>query len=273
MANAMDDRAEFRRRLLTGLVAALSGWALPWMGYEQTLLTSMPAIPMVMGGFAGFVFPVPKGKFGTRGWGDAPTPLRAGNPLLPQRTHLVNWLAVCTLLGFSGCIVAATTSRGPEIHTQLGMLLAYVAAGLLFIVIAAQRTWLELDADSLRILRHRMLFGLRRSSVLDGSAIRCVACCRASSGDFDVFAFTRDGKAFPMSSSFSGVEDANFQAERLADRLMVPLVEGYTHRDPDSLVQLGRTTRDDAMPYRKDWLPVGVPHDLAAHRGELPPLP
>jgi hypothetical protein len=271
MSCSYDHRPEFRRRAFTALgcslVAAVAG--------ALSAAESAPFFALLasmLGGVAGFVLPVPGGKLFSRGHGAAPDPVRPGNPLVAQRSQSLSWLALCTVLAFSGCMGVTVLEEPPD-TAQLDVLIVYACAGILWLLIVAQRTWLELEVGSLQILRHRTLFGLRRSTVLSDSNIRFVVCCRASSGAYDVFAFSRDRQAFPLNGTYTGREDATFQAERLADQLMVPLLEGYADSNWYEILKFARTRPDDQMPFSRSWQAAPTPPRLAAKRSELPPLP
>ncbi|MBX3169617.1 MAG: hypothetical protein KF760_19600 [Candidatus Eremiobacteraeota bacterium] len=285
MAN-FDDLLEHRHRLKFGLALApflgLGSWY--WALHQQVgdptrlALWENPASwvslsPFVLGWFALIYRFVPflNGRIGTAGQGAKPRLWRQGNPTIRQPSGAGSWLVALGLLSIMGCIGMAVTG---ESLTLTAFPMMYVSLALVFFLIMAQVRWIELDIDSLRIIRHRVCYGLQISAVQpEKEAVRALGVCRGSyAGPFKVFAFCKDGSAIPLSQEYTDLKQISFESERLADQLMVPLLRNMENQSPETVARHVRSLSDDKLPVRQDWGVVTMPEGLQAHRSIYPPV-
>ncbi|MBT9586320.1 hypothetical protein IV102_23460 [bacterium] len=278
-----DDRLEHQRRcncaLLLGPLSgvatfsAVCNFNVPsW----ASLQVGVSALPLVMAASALVYWftPCPQVRLGSQAHGATPRLLRPGNPILRQSNGAGGLLVALFLASFVGCAGLITTG-GNEVEDFRGVSLAmmYLSLGLLFILCMATTHWIELDVDSLRILRHRMTFGLQRTSVEGAQAVRALGACRtASMTAYNVFAFTLDGQSLPISQERTDLREAQFEAERLSDQLMVPLLVGVEQQNHVNLARNIRGRGDEALPMRRDWVATQTPAELAIHRSAFPPI-
>ncbi len=285
MAN-FDDLLEHRHRLKFGLalspLLALGSWFLAL--HEQVgdptrlSLWADPACwvslsPFLLGWFALIYRFVPflNGRMGTAAQGDKPRLWRQGNPVLRQPSSRGTWLIALGLLSVMGCMGLVSTGQSLAL-TAFPMM--YIALTLTFFLVMAQVRWIELDIDSLRIIRHRVCYGLQTSAVQpEKEAVRALGVCRGSyGGPFKIFAFCKDGSAIPLSLEQVDLKQIAFEAERLADQLMVPLLRGMENQSPETVARHVRSLADEKLPVRQDWGVVAMPDGLQGHRSTYPPI-
>jgi len=277
-----DDRLEHQRRRNFSLVlgplsgvatfsalysGSISSWAtLPF--WVSTLPFVLVASTVVY-----WLTPCPQRRLGSQPHGATPRLLREGNPILRQSSGAGGLLVGLFLISFVGCAGLLGTSAGSGALLGTSFSMMYVSLGLLFILFMATSHWIELDIDSLRILRHRVTFGLQRTSVEGEQAVRALAACRtASMSAYNVFAFTLDGQSLPISQERTELKEAQFEAERLSDQLMVPLLVGVEQQNHVNLARNLRGRGDEALPMRRDWTTTQTPAELASHRSTFPPI-
>lgn len=286
MAN-FDDLAEHKRRLKTALVMS------PFLGLASCLAllsqhmgdplgldwweapsTWVILAPFVLGWFALIyrLCPIKNGRMGTAAQGERPRLWREGNPAIRQPNGAFSALMLCGALSVLGCIGVFATTGGDLVGVALPMM--YVGLGLVCLIMLAHVHWIELDIDSLRIIRHSVLHGLQISQVQsEGEAVRALGVCRgAYGGPFKIFAFCKDGSSIPLTAEQADLKQIQFEGERLADQLMVPLLRGLENQSPEAVSRHLRSLSDDKMPVRQDWAATTVPAELAQHRSTYPPV-
>lgn len=285
MAN-FDDLLEHRQRLKFGLALApllgLTSWFLVMqqeIGDPLRLdLWDHPACwvslsPFVLGWF-GLLYrflPLKNGRIGSAGQGDKPRLWREGNPAIRQPSGAGSWVLGLILLSVMGCVgmVAASDSL-----TLAAFPMMYVSLAVVFFLVMTRVRWIELDIDTLRIIRHRVCYGLQISEVQpEKEAVRALGVCRGSyGGPFKIFAFCKDGSAIPLSHEQSDFKQISFESERLADQLMVPLLRNMENQAPETVARHVRSLSDEKLPVRQDWGAVSMPEALQAHRSIYPPI-
>lgn len=275
----LDDTLEHKRRRKfaiclggpLGLCAASSVYLADFHNLTSTSLWSC-CLPFLLGGMTlvYWLLPHSGGRLGSQAHGVPPRPLRAGNPMLRQSNQAGSWLVALFLLSFVGCVGVAASQDGLVFW---GLTSMYASLGMVFAILMSEAQWLELDVDSLRIFRHRVTMGLQRTTLQPQQAIRALAACRsASMVNYNVFAFTQDGWSLPLTLERSDLKETQFEAERLADQLMVPLLVGVEQQNNLHLARSLRGRTDEALPLRRDWRPTSVPPELAQHRSTYPPI-
>lgn len=275
----LDDSLEHRRRckfsLVLGLPLGVAGgltlFSSEIQSYTSTGLWSC-CLPLVLTAMSliYWVLPHRGGRLGSAAHGAPPRLLRPGNPVLRQSSQAGSILLSMFLLSFVGCIGLVTTC---DDMTGWGMFAMYAGLAVLFTILMSQTQWLELDVDSLHIFRHRVTYGLQRTTAQNKQAVRALAACRtASMVNYNVFAFTQDGNSLPISRDRSDLKEVQFEAERLADQLMVPLLVGVEQQNNLHLARSIRGRKDEALPLRRDWRPTRMPDELAGHRSTFPPI-
>lgn len=285
MAN-FDDLLEHRHRLKFGLALSpllgLACWFFFLRGEigdpMRLSLWTNPACwvslsPFVLGWFALIYRFVPfrSGRIGSAEQGARPRLWRQGNPAIRQPSGTGSWLMALGLLSVMGCMGMAATA---ESLTLPAFPMMYVALALLFFLVMSRVSWIELDIDSLRIIRHRVCYGLQTSEVQpEKEAVRALGVCRGSyGGPFKIFAFCKDGNAIPLSQQQTDLKQITFESERLADQLMVPLLRNMENQSPETVARHVRSLTDDKLPVRQDWGVVAMPEGLQAHRSTYPPI-
>jgi len=285
MAN-FDDLSEHRYRLKFGLaLAPFLGFACWFWALQQEIgdplrvgLWDHPAAwvslsPFVLGCFALIYrfIPYQNGRMGSAGQGEKPRMWRQGNPAIRQPSSAGSWVMALLLLSVMGCVGMLAISDG---LTAAAFPMMYVSLALIFAMVMAQARWIELDIDSLRIIRHRVCYGLQTSEVqAQKEAVRALGVCRGSyGGPFKIFAFCKDGSAIPLSQEHSELKQISFESERLADQLMVPLLRNMENQAPETVARHVRSLTDDKLPVRQDWGAVSLPEGLQAHRSTYPPI-
>ena len=219
-------------------------------------------------------FPYPEGRLGTAPQGQRPRAWREGNPAIRQPSGMATWVAILILASFGGCTSMLMTNLPGQNVFELGLPLMYVSLAMIFFMRMCQAHWIELDIDSLRIIRHRVIRGLQTSEVhSEHESVRALGVCRGSfGGPYKIFAFSRNGLAVPLSQEQVDLKEIQFEAERLADQLMVPLLRSVENQTPDSVARHLRSLSDEKLPVRHDWAPVTVPAAVASHRSTYPPV-
>ena len=282
-----DDLAEHKRRLKTALaLSPFLGWAscaallteqmgdplrLTWW---ETPSTWVILAPFVLG-WALLIYrlcPVKNGRMGTAAQGAPPRLWRQGNPAIRQPNGAFSALMLCGALSVLGCVGVFATTEGDLVGVALPMM--YIGLGLICLMMLAQARWIELDIDSLRIIRHSIVQGLQVSEVQsEREAVRALGVCRgAYGGPYKIFAFCRDGSAIPLTAEQSDLKQIQFEGERLADQLMVPLLRGMENQSPEAVARHLRSLADEKLPVRQDWAAVTMPPELAQHRSTYPPV-
>jgi len=282
-----DDLAEHKRRLKSALaLSPFLGWAscvallheqmgdslrLDWWAAPSTWLILAPFIL----GWAMLIYrfyPVKNGRMGTAAQGARPRLWREGNPAIRQPNGVFNALMLCGALSVMGCIGVYATTEANLVGVALPMM--YVTLGLIWLIMLAQARWIELDIDSLRIIRHSVLQGLQVSEVQsEREAVRALGVCRgAYGGPFKIFAFCKDGSSIPLTPEQTDLKQIQFEGERLADQLMVPLLRGMENQSPEAVSRHLRSLADEKMPVRRDWAATTMPPELAEHRSTYPPI-
>jgi hypothetical protein len=281
-----DDLREHRHRLKVGLaLAPFLGLVFWFLALQQVIedplslnLWSNPASwvslsPFVLCWF-GLLYrfiPYQNGRMGSSGQGDPPRLWRQGNPAIRQTSSAVAWLMALFLGSVVGC--AGLVSTGSPL-TVAALPLMYVSLAMVFFLVMTQARWIELDVDSLRIIRHRVCFGLQTSEVQpERETVRALGVCRGSyGGPYKIFAFCKDGSAFPLSQDQSDLKQVTFESERLADQLMVPLLTKMENQSPETVARHVRSLSDEKLPVRQDWGAVSVPAGVREHRSIYPPI-
>ena len=282
-----DDLAEHKRRLKFALaLSPFLGWAscaallskemgnslrLDWW---VTPSTGVILAPFVLG-FAMLIyrlFPVKNGRMGTAAQGDPPRLWRQGNPAIRQPNHFFNALMLCGALSVVGCVGVLATTENNLVGVALPMM--YIGLGLICLLMLTQARWIELDIDSLRIIRHSVMQGLQISEVQsEREAVRALGVCRgAYGGPFKIFAFCKDGGFIPLTAEQLDLKQIQFEGERLADQLMVPLLHGMENQSPEGISRHLRSLTDEKMPVRQDWVATTLTAELAQHRSTYPPV-
>lgn len=215
-----------------------------------------------------------KGAFGSAPQAAPPKRLREGNPLVRTSDQRGSFLLGLVALSVAGCSGLNATSLAYESYywALSGM---YLSLGLIWWSYSAHTCWLELDAEQLRVWQHRMFYGLKLSREQEGKVRAVAVCVLGNNADgplYAPFAFTEKHQAFPAGPGVSSLERAGFEAQRLADQLNVPMLEGMEQLQHEQVRGNLSRTSDAHLPFRKDWLPVSVPHDLVSARSVLPPL-
>lgn len=285
MAN-FDDLSEHRHRFKIGLaLAPFLGVGCWYWALAQEIgdpmradLWNHPASwvslsPFILGWFALIYrfLPYKNGRMGSAAQGHRPRMWREGNPAIRQPSGAGSWVMALLLCSVMGCVGMLALS---DPLTSAAFPLMYISLALLFFLVMAQARWIELDIDSLRIIRHRVCYGLQTSEVQpEKEAVRALGVCRGSyGGPFKIFAFCKDGSAIPLSQEQSDLKQISFESERLADQLMVPLLRNMENQAPETVARHVRSLGDDKLPVRKDWAAVSMPESLQAHRSTYPPI-
>ncbi|MBS2034936.1 hypothetical protein JST97_08105 [bacterium] len=286
---SFDDLQEHRQRLKFGLILSplvgLACWfwflnarigdPLQWDLWSQTS-TWFSLSPFVLGSFMAVYsfFPYPQGRFGSASQGDRPRPWREGNPAIRQPSSAGSWVMFLMFASFLGCASMWATDETSNRLVEAGMPLMYVSLTLIYFLVMAQAHWLELDIDSLRIIRHRVIRGLQLSEVQpEQQSIRALGVCRGSfGGPYRIYAFAHNGVAIPLSQDNHDLSQVQFEAERLSDQLMVPLLGGMENQASESVARHLRSLTDEKLPVRQDWAPVKVPDGVLANRSIYPPI-
>ena len=281
-----DDLLEHKHRLKVGLALApflgLVSWYLVLQtdigdplrgGLWQNPACWVSLSPFLLGWF-GLLYrfvPFQNGNLGSAAQGDKPRLWRQGNPAIRQPSSMGAWLMALFLISVMGCVGLAATGEG---LTATAVPMMYLSLGLIFSMVMSLARWIELDVDSLRIIRHRVCFGLQTSEVQpEKEAVRALGVCRSSyGGPYKIFAFCKDGSVFPLSQEQVDPKQISFESERLADQLMVPLLREMENQSPEMVARHVRSLSDDKLPVRQDWKEVSVPAGMQAHRSIYPPI-
>ena len=218
--------------------------------------------------------PYAGGRLGSASQGARPRPWREGNPAIRQPSGAGSVLMMLIIASFVGCTGMLVTAAGDSNLTLTSMPLMYVSLALVFYLMMSQARWIELDIDSLRIIRHKVSRGLQISEVQsENECVRALGVCRGSfGGPFKIFAFVRSGIAVPLSQEQTELKQVQFEAERLSDQLMVPLLRGMENQAPETVARHLRSLTDEKLPVRRDWAPVTLPDGALAHRSIYPPI-
>ena len=217
--------------------------------------------------------PYPDRRLGSRPHGSPPRLLRPGNPVLRQSSGASMLLLGLFLASFIGCTALMGVASADDPMSYSSIPLMYFTLGLIFITSTSTCQWLELDVDSLRVVRHRVTHGLQRSNLQGDQAIRALGACRtANMGAYNVFAFTQEGQSLPVGQEKGELAEVQFEAERLADQLMVPLLVGVEQQNCYNIARNMRGRGDESLPLRRDWMATGMPDGLAEHRSLFPPI-
>ena len=277
MSASKDHACEFRRRRLAGGLACLTGLLVyffllgPRRAWEVPLGLFWAQVSFA----AGFAVMWRAGDaFASAGVAKAPRPLRSGNPVCPGKGRDWGGLVAVLFLGMAGCqgFTQEQLPGAPEYNQAL--LFSYVCALGLWLPGSLSRCWYELDVDSLRVFEHRMLLGLRRTRPVTEGPIRFVAVARTAALEYEVYAVTRNGtEAVPLGCRTPTEEQALFHASRLADTLMVPLLERYRNQSIEVVAATLQREGEGVFPFRKDWERMAAPLELESSRSVLPPLP
>lgn len=285
MAN-FDDLLEHRQRLKFSLTLApflgLGSWFFTLqqvigdpirMELWEHLASWISLSPFVLTWF-GLIYrflPYKDGRMGSAGQGDKPRLWRQGNPAIRQPSSAGSWVLALFLLSVMGCMGMLA---GSDNLTVTAFPMMYVSLALVFFLVMTRVHWIELDIDSLRIIRHRVCYGLQLSEVQpEKEAVRALGVCRGHfGGPFKIYAFCKDGSAIPLSQEQSDLKQIAFESERLADQLMVPLLRNMENQAPETVARQVRSLSDDKLPIRQDWAEVTVPEGLQAHRSVYPPV-
>jgi hypothetical protein len=276
-----DDRPEHQhRRKMAFLLGPLAGIAAGYVFYADharslaSLAWWIASSPWILGATVAVygMAPYKQGRLGSRSHGDPPQRLlRPGNPVLRQSSGAAGILMVLFVLSFVGCVAVLGAEQVSMATTALPMM--YVSLAVIFGMLMSTTHWIELDVDSLRILRHRVTFGLQRTTAEGSQAVRALAACRcANSANFNVFAFTQDGHSLPLSQEKAELKEIQFEAERLSDQLMVPLLVGVDQQNNVNLARSIRSRSDDQLPVRRDWAHTEIPASLSKQRSLYPPI-
>jgi len=215
--------------------------------------------------------PTPARKLGTQSRDRVPQPTRPGNPILRQRSPGCSLVLGAFLASLVGCSGLVYTSDNDSL-LGLSLMMMYLSLALLATIFALEARWLELDVETLQVLQHRVLFGLRRTRLITSTAMKALAACRtATLSGHSVFAFTLDGEALPLCSESNNLKEIQFEAERLADQLMVPLLVGLENHTNYEIANRLRHHKPDLLSQRQDWTPTEMPCELQVYRSILPP--
>jgi hypothetical protein len=242
------------------------GQASAWVSLSPFVLASFIAVYRLC--------PYAGGRLGSAGQGAKPRSWREGNPAIRQPSGGGSVLMMLLILSFVGCTSIVITANGNNDLTLTSLPLMYVSLALVFYLVMSQVRWIELDIDSLRIIRHKVIRGLQISEVQSESeSVRALGVCRGSfGGPFKIFAFARNGMAIPLSQEQADLKQVQFEAERLADQLMVPLLRSMENQAPETVARHLRSLADDKLPVRRDWAPLTLPDGALAHRSTYPPI-
>lgn len=275
MESVLDQTREADRRRLAGLLFALT--ALLVCLWWRPGPFPIPLASAQVGLCLGFVLAWrPGDRFLTASWRAAPPPLRPGNPVFRGPSLSWYWLLglFFVALGLS-CQGVTSGVASNQQETMASAFLPFFCAALAWMQLLATRTWHELDVSNLKVWRHRVLFGMRRTMPASSEPIRFVAVARtASTQEFEVYVvFRGEPWAIALDCHTYREEEALFQAGRLGDTLMVPVLENYRHQSIDMVLAALQREGEQAFRFRRDWEPMRVPADLDNQQSVLPPLP
>lgn len=193
-----------------------------------------------------------------------PRPRQPGNPLLAQSNNLGCWAMMALLAAFTGCVGLNLSEDSMPTAIPLG----HVSLVMLLVAILGHRYWLELDVESLSLLRHRVFLGLQQTSRALPDPIQALAICCPYR--FAIYALTARGENHCLSASYNELKEARIEALRLADRLQVPLLLDGEEMPPERLGQILRSGRIPDV--HNDWPTPAVSETLLQHRSPLPPV-
>ena len=233
-------------------------------------LTAASPFALAGGCFAFWIWPTAQRKLGTQSQSQPPSPTSPGNPMLRQPGYGCGLLVGMFLLSLGGC-----TGIGME---GIGNSQAYVPGAIpamyfsLFILAAIYKSWvrwMEVDVSSLKLYQHDVLFGLKVTKP-PREAIQYLAVCLNSGSNYATYGFTGRGQYMSLGPAVPDYRLARQEGQKLADQLMIPLLDVNSNAHPD---RIHSQLRSGTVPQvQDDWLPTTFPESLQTHRNPLPPI-
>lgn len=282
MPNLKDDRQELALRRKSGLTIGITVCLAVTLGLQNNdavtaplwlqMVTSLP-FALAGGTLAFFLYPQKNGSAWTQGHGARPRGRHPENPMIRRTSNPIAYAFIAFAVGLSGCSAMVVQ---PGVNSNTAMLSTYGAAFLGWLWVVLQVDWNELDIQSLKVFRHRVLLGMQRSWLDSQNTLRAITVCRvrpaSSTPYYDVFAITDAGDTFAIGGETDVLEEAQFQAQRFADQLMIPRLKGMENLDAMRASRSIRGLKEDRLPLLRDWSPTRFPRELAGFRSVLPPL-
>ena len=264
-----------RRRVfwLIGVIGAaltlsLLGQAHPQTPFFTVLVAGSPFY-LGIALLAFFLWPTPNRTLGTTTRDKAPAPLRPGNPILRQPGPGCSLTLAFLGMWFAGCTGIGMDSIGHHDDPIEGALFAvFISASLLCWAWWSWVRWIEVDVETLRLHEHHLLFGLKVSQP-PRSAIEYLAVCWKD-GNYSTFGFTGKGLYLCLGQISGEHKVVLADAQKLADQLMVPLIQTSPNLHPDRLFSQMRSGQAPTL--QNDWLPTTMSATLESERSPLPPI-